>query len=370
MSTHIQDFSLPDDKLRAIHAVDTYMRFPCLLDCIPIPVRLIELDDTGKPVYLYFNQTARRNSGVSLEHALGKSAAEAFPDEWGREATRQHGNVFRSGEPLAYTHQMFLAAGLRTLHTTLVPLTLEDDGKVIVIATTIDKTVQTRDESEWIRAETVHQEILRLTELAAHDLRAPLRQVMALVDLIREDFQDLGDGKLDALDMLELVSEKATSQITELLTSTKEIANASEAETFEVDVLCSDLFIMLDPLRRHNLSRDVATVLADRQATQIALRNLIDNAIKHNHPLEIDLHVGITVRESSDTLVFTVTDNGKGFAHPDKAFEEKPESRELSGLGLPAIQRMLLLRGGTIHTESSSETSGATVVMTLPGSLI
>lgn len=343
--------------------------FQNLLNSIPLPVRVIELSSTGEPVYLLFNRTALVNSGMTLEKVQGKTAAQAFPDEWGQEATRQHANVFETGEPLTHTHKMRLAAGVRNLQTTLVPLPVEDDSKKIIIATTIDSTDQLMSESEWLKAETLHQEILRFTELAAHDLRSPMRHVMALTDLIRDGFQDLGDGKLEALDKLESVSERTAVLITELLASSKEIVANREFEEFDLGVLCSDLFVMLDPLRRHNLTRDAVRVSADRATVQITLRNVIDNALKHNYPARIDLHVGVSASGRAKQLIFTVKDSGKGFANPETAFEDKSESHEHSGFGLPAIRRMLLLQGGSIRAETAPDQKGATLVMALPGSL-
>ena len=340
-----------------------------ILDSIPVPIRLIQLNNTGMPVYRYFNQVACTTAGFTLDEVLGKSAAELFPNEWGREATQKHVDVLQAREPLTYIHQMPLVAGMRTLQTTLVPLSIDDDTEALVVGTTIDITAQLTNETASFKAESLHQEILRFTELAAHDLRTPMRQVTALTGMLRENFKDMGDGKIDVLDKIQLVSERTMSLITNLLSTSKEFSAFNEVEEFYLGELSADLFVMLDPLRHHTLPKETALITADKAAVQIVLRNLIDNALKHNYPDAIDVHIGVAENRQSKMLTFTVEDNGKGFTNLTTAFETNENASECNGFGLPAIRRLVNSRGGTIRLEAQLNKKGATIVFTLPGVL-
>ena len=340
-----------------------------LLNSLPIPIRLIEMNNSGLPVYRFYNQFACAATGVTPEQVLGKSAAEVFPDEGGCEATQKHREVCLTREPLTYVHYLHLAAGLRTLQTTLVPLPCSEDSDLLIIGTTKDLTAQLTSEAAWLKAETSHQEILRFTELAAHDLRTPMRQVTAMVDILREDFQDLGDGKADVLDKIQAVSARTMSLITNLLTRSAGFLASGEVEEFYLGALSADLFIMLDPLRHHNLTKDTATITADKTAVQIVLRNLIDNALKHNQPKAIDVHISVAQSKQSNMLDFTVADNGKGFTDPDTVFDERKDAQKSGGFGLPAIRRLVVSRGGEISSQSHPEKPGATIVFSLPGEL-
>jgi len=55
--------------------------------------------------------------------------------------------------------------------------------------------------------------------MAAHDLRTPMNNVKTMADMLRHDFQDMGDGKLELINMLERVAVKSTNLINDVLLS-------------------------------------------------------------------------------------------------------------------------------------------------------
>jgi len=353
--------------------LDQYLDAPArlLLDSIPLPVRIIGQSADGKPVYRWFNRAATIKTGRSLDRLMGKSAEDVFPDKWGIIATQQHSAVFQSVQPLTYTHKMLLAAGLRTLQTTLVPVRMNEDSGLHIVASTVDITEHTKNESEWLKAGTISQEIREFTALTAHDLRAPLLQIGAFAEIIKEDFEDLGDGKLDKIDKIKEIAQRATDLVSSLLKSSSNMAsNVSSIETFDMNTLCKDLFSLLDPLSYHNLSHDMASITADRTSIQMVLRNLVDNALKHNHPNVVNVNIAVTSNtDVQGQLKFTVTDNGRGLKNLDDVMVADGADSSKAGHGLPAIKRLIQARGGTISTDPHATDEGATVTFVFPGTL-
>lgn len=340
-----------------------------LLDCIPLPTRILTLTPEGKPVYYQLNKMAIQNTGMPLSEILGKSAEEVFPDQFGAIATQHHRDGFRSKTMLTYIHKMQLPAGLRTVQTSLCPVKTEVGEPEYLIATTMDITNQKRNEAQWLKAETVNQEIKDFTALTAHDLKGPMQRVGMFADLLHQDFKDLGDGKVQMISTIKDTTDRALQQISSLLQYSSSIETSlSDIATFDLDLMCADLFSLCDPLRNHNLTRQTANITADRTAVQIILRNLIYNAIKHNYPESIALHVQVDKNTSlPGQLVYTLSDNGDGDV--GDLINDGPLEFHESEFGLRSIQRLLISRGGSLSVKPAAEGCGAVAQFSLPGKI-
>lgn len=97
--------------------------------------------------------------------------------------------------------------------------------------------------------------------------------------------------------------------------------------------------------------------------------NLLDNAIKFNHPGGT---LAVTLRQGEGSCVFTIRDSGIGMtpqqcAHIfDRFYQaDAAHSGEGNGLGLPLVKRILDVLGGTVRVESVPD-EGTTFTVTLP----
>lgn len=226
-----------------------------------------------------------------------------------------------------------------------------------VIATLIEKSEQACDD----------ERALFLT-MAAHDLRAPLRQIRHLVDAIREDFQDLGDGKLDMLTLICDIGERAHVLTNDVIAHTR--ATQAHPEMIEGVDLCevaNDVFATIDPLRKHMLSSAPVILETDKIALQITLRNLLDNAVRHGGTEKIEIAVAVETTASEGALKFTVTDNGNGFEAPATVFLSGGDFHSGSSFGLLGVRRLIEARGGEIIARPPQNGSGSEVSFSLPG---
>ena len=109
----------------------------------------------------------------------------------------------------------------------------------------------------------------------------------------------------------------------------------------------------------------------DREGLTIALRNLIDNAVKFSRLRQPPI-VEITCRTEGDRCVICVRDNGTGFEmkYHDRIFQifqrlHRAEDFEGTGIGLAIVQKVMDRMGGRVWAESELE-KGAAFYLDLP----
>lgn len=116
-------------------------------------------------------------------------------------------------------------------------------------------------------------------------------------------------------------------------------------------------------------SRVHRCIVGDKTATQIVLRNLLDNAIKHNSGRSITLTISVNPSQPG-MFQLVVEDDGAGFPDPAIAFLGGGGPRMDSGFGLMGVRRLVQTRGGDITAEKRSSGQGARVQLTLPGRIL
>lgn len=340
-----------------------------LLDSIQTPVFALEMDELGRPVYVAFNRVACKIALRSPDEFIGRTAMDVYPGGLGRIAYQHHCEAMASRVPVTYELALPLGGVDRQVRTTLEPI-FDDNGNLLrLVGTSNDVTVEYVVREAQVRSALLTTDLEEFVKLAAHDLRTPIINVGILADMLREDFKDLGDGKLELIGMLEGVAEKAMLLIGDVLNHAR-VSNAPEAvEDFEIGALCQNILDVIDPTKRHSAIVTSGWVLGDKIATQVILQNLIDNAIKHN--AEDSIVLSISAKPSgSDGYEITVEDNGVGL--PDTVFKflNGGEFFGDKGFGLLGIRRLAKARGGRVSASKRSAGSGGTVSLTLPGKFL
>lgn len=344
-----------------------------LLDAVASPVFLLALDKGDDPVFCAWNKAAALMNRIEAADAIGKTAAQVFPGRIGRMAAERHRAAARSGKTVSYELTLPVPSGERQIRTTLEPM-LDADGTVQhLVGTTIDVTEAHHNNLSRIRrtvdVSTIADEMEQFVAMAAHDLRTPMRNVQILADRLRKDFKDLGDGKLELIDLLEEVGIKATSLISDVLAYARTTIDTERSQTFEFSELVEDVAAVIDPQEVHRIESTNARVRADKTVLQIVLRNLMDNAIKHSEKESVA--ISLSLRPGPDEQIeCQICDNGKGFADPAVAFLTGGVFRQGTGFGLLGIKRLILTRGGTISAAHPEEGTGTIVTLTLPGEVL
>lgn len=341
-----------------------------LLDVVKTPVFALEPDAEGRPVYVAFNQTACDISRFSAADVIGKTALEVYPGDFGRTAYQHHCRVLASGQAESYVLTLPLNGIERSVRTHLTPQLDEHGRPTVLIGTSADITLEQAVGETRGYSEDLNSEIEQFVTLAAHDLRSPIRNVKRITDMLRDDFQDLGDGKVDLIDMLERVAVKSMSLISDVLSHAQAADAANSKEEFEIKDLCQDIMQILDPDGRHVIKAPEGVILGDKVAAQIVLRNLLDNAIKHNSDRSITLSVSVNSTDSDEMYHMTVEDNGVGIPDPAIVFLGGGKLTSESGFGLLGVRKLVRARGGEITAEKPGSGRGAFITMNLPGKVL
>ncbi|MGB3244472.1 MAG: PAS domain-containing sensor histidine kinase [Sulfitobacter sp.] len=338
------------------------------LDFVASPVFVLEPDAQGCPRYVAFNATARAISKRPLADYLGRTALEVYPGGLGRTAFERHKEVARTGQAITYEIDLPIGGTTRAVRTTLMPQK-RPDGLCRLFGTSADLTEERKSLVAQVSIKTIATEMEQFVSMAAHDLRAPMRNIALIADMLRDGFVDQGDGKLELIDMLEEVADKSKSLIADVLSHANAIDTTQTTKVFNFAALCRDLCDVLDPHGQHHFTYTAVELKADRTAFQIAVRNLIDNALKHGN--RDGMHIDITVqRGKSGMLDVILTDDGKGFSDAALAFLNGGAFRVDSGYGLLGVRRMIAARGGTMSAGNAAKGQGAVIRFSMPGAWV
>jgi NADPH-dependent 2,4-dienoyl-CoA reductase/sulfur reductase-like enzyme/rhodanese-related sulfurtransferase len=216
----------------------------------------------------------------------------------------------------------------------------------------------------------------------SHQLKSPVGSIQSMLKTVADGFA--GEINPQALHFIEKAIGKAAEAntlITDLLTyqvSTKQEPVAREQ---------LDIVSLMDTLvskysgtaaERSILLRLIAPerlailIHGDSKGLEIALRNLIENAMKYT-PANGQVIVRLTVIKKQKNVVVTFADSGYGIAKDDlhHIFDPFYRSSRIkatiagTGLGLAITRNIIANHGGSIEV-SSRESKGTTVKVSLP----
>lgn len=339
-----------------------------LFDAVEASIFVLELDQEQVPRYVSWNRAAERQSGLLRTAVIGKTARDVYAGPEGEAEYARHLAAARSDTATVYETKS-PAAGLSTWwRTTLKSLQIDMDTRQYIVGTSIDVS----HEHDVRRLEktiaSFQSEAEQFVALAAHDLRAPMRNISILTEMLRENFNDAGDGKLELINLLEEVALKSDGLLREVLNHTQDVSSKPQHENFNLHHLCQSLCAVLDPQSEHIIRWPKVTISADKTAFQIVLRNLLDNAIKYGEksPLSIDITLS---QHNSAYIEVQVRDDGPGFAFAGRALADTGSLRSDKGFGLFTIRRLITARGGNIYIDDKPDEEGCSIRFTLPGTI-
>ncbi len=209
----------------------------------------------------------------------------------------------------------------------------------------------------------------------SHDLRAPLRGIDGYSRLLLEEYYEQFDEEgRNFLKNVRVATKHMTDLIEDLLAYSR--LERRGVSTAPID-LSSFVSNILD--RCHIGSKNICLtvevgsfhVSVDREGLAIALRNLIDNAIKFSQYAS-EPAIEIRARATGSRCVLSVRDNGIGFdmRFYDKIFEifqrlHRAEEYPGTGIGLAMVHKAMERMGGRVWAESQLG-AGAIFYLELP----
>ncbi len=246
----------------------------------------------------------------------------------------------------------------------------------------LDRIVSVQNEIQHTR----HHIALQIANVLPHEFRTPLNGLIGFISLLKNDDLHEEDKSMalhflsQSVDRLHQTAEKF------LLFAELEQHHADKGSldedalrfaTFGVKGLVMDIAMeVVDGFDRqsdaifHLENDDECAVKVRAQHLRFLIKELITNACKFSKP-QTAIH--ISVKHDASSCTITVQDFGIGFEVEQLsqigAFNQfKRELREQQGigLGLPIIQRILALYGGTMNIAGApQQTTTATVILPL-----
>jgi signal transduction histidine kinase len=229
---------------------------------------------------------------------------------------------------------------------------------------------------EWIRQlESANHELDAFTYSVAHDLRAPLRGINGMAEILRES--KLGQLDPDGQKYLHFIHEsgkRAAQLIEDLLKLSRITRGELTRQSLDLSELVREVAQQLgnaNPNRRVDLVvADGVRAAADPRLLRVALENLLSNAWKFTSK-RATARIEFGVEEQQGAPVYFIRDNGAGFdmAYADRLFGVFQRLHHLAdfegtGVGLATVQRILKRHGGRIWADSAIN-KGATFFFTL-----
>jgi signal transduction histidine kinase len=225
----------------------------------------------------------------------------------------------------------------------------------------------TRNEILAEKTEEQRETLELLTRLLRHDIRNDMQAVNAHAGfLAEEDLSEDGESSLSVIEqrsdgILRLLED--TSTLIETLGSDRELRPVSVSTVVEQEATA-----IRDEHSEVTVETDVPEdlqVVADGLLHQL-FRNLLSNAVAHNDPEDLRIHVGAKRRQN--LVDITVSDSGTGIpeAVRETCFElgEKGPGSTGDGLGLYLVSRLADVYGGDVEV-SDSPSGGAQFDITL-----
>lgn len=216
------------------------------------------------------------------------------------------------------------------------------------------------------RLEQANEFLRSFARVASHDLKSPLITVRRLCEWVAESIEE-GDLK-GANEHLQLMGSRL-SRMDTLITDLREFAILGAVSTVAETVDTWDL--VERSFQWHESSQSAKLALMGKRQNvsvhvaplEVALRNLIGNAIKHHDGDTPSIEVFTTLDAPGRLLLISVADDGPGIAAEfhEAIFEplrtlQSRDVTEGSGLGLSIVKRTVDRAGGEISVESDGVT--------------
>ena len=210
----------------------------------------------------------------------------------------------------------------------------------------------------------------QFTANAAHELRTPLALMQVQLDLYNSASHPGNDA--DTLQTIKMVTEQndKLNRMVKTLLDMSELQSVGRDDKIILDAIVEEVLADLEPLA---VEKNIKLIGKCEDATMIGsdiliyrlVYNLVENAIKYNHPLG---QVTVTAYQRNKHVYLSVEDTGSGIPKElrERVFEpffrvDKSRSRELGGvgLGLALVREIVRVHDGSITVRSNP--SGGTV---------
>ncbi|MET0352101.1 MAG: ATP-binding protein [Rhizobacter sp.] len=320
-------------------------RLPALAEATPVAagVLAVSISQVNRHVILWFRPEILQ----SIRWAGDPRKDGPAPD--GRIHPRRSFTSWQQeirGRSLPWSRSELAAAG--DLRQALIGIVLRRAEEMAEVATELGK---------------LNKELEAFSYTVSHALRAPMRHISGYVDLVLEgDGAALGERSQRYLRHVKEASAFAGQLVDALLEFSRMGRTTLKRRRVDTNLLVSDLTRELTHHHRDrriqwNIASDLPPLHGDPVLVQVAVRNLLDNAVKYTRDREV-AEVSVTGVHRPEGAGIAVSDNGVGFEmdYVDKLFGvfqrlHQSDEFEGTGIGLASVKRIVERHGGIVWAE-------------------
>jgi len=355
-----------------------------------LPMNICTKDLQGR--FTFVNQRYCEEFKLSAAEILGKNDFDLHPPAFAEKFREDDRRVIEGGKSLEMVEEHEPLGGKRTMVQVFKTPIYDAEGQpsgVQIVFWDISERIQTEEEIRRLnesleqrvaertaQLEAANRELESLSYTIGHDLRSPIRAIVAYSHILLESLS----GRLEAaqenkLRQVNRVSLQMGAMVDEFLGYLRLGKSSPQKEPLQVKPLVERVIASLKKsLKERNLElivQPMPACVADGQMLEEVYTRLISNAIKFTLPrASARIEIG-SLQQAGETCYF-VRDNGVGFdlRHASKLFGvfqrlHHQDEFEGLGIGLATVQRILAQHGGRIWAESEPD-QGATFYFTLP----
>jgi signal transduction histidine kinase len=275
--------------------------------------------------------------------------------------------VFYAGAPLV-TSDGFSLGTLCVLDNKPKALTAMQQKAMEVLSNNIISLFELKKanlllEQKNIELETQRAELDMFANVAAHDLKSPLKNISSLSEILVEEY----GPKLDeeANEMLKLLNSSSTilRGLVDGILNHSKAGSIMEIKRDEIDLndFIAEVTKLIDSSGEYTFKTLFVnqTIVINQIALQQIFINLIVNGIKYNNKEQVEIAIGFSETESH--YQFYISDNGMGMdkEHQSKIFKifeilgvEDRFGNKGNGIGLSTVKKLIEGLGGAISVDS------------------
>lgn len=378
------------ERLRqeTVARLETQQQLKVLLQAMPLAV--VQVDPDGN--VQYWNRPAEEIFGWSAGEVIGRPPPYLLPEQEGEIVTLRQRVL--AGERLTGVETRRRTRNGVVIHASVSTAPVRNAaGEVTSIISVIEDVTERKeaeaalrelnDELEQRVAERTAQLQAKNKELetfaysVSHDLKAPLRGIDGYSRFLQQDYASVIDEEGQTfLDNI----RRAARQMSQLIDDLLAYSRLDRQRVRRVPVDLAQLVQTLLAEQQEAIAARAAritqnnldvTVIADPDGLAMALRNLLDNALKFT-PESRKPAIEIGCETIDKAYLIWVKDNGVGF---DMQFQERifeifqrlhrAETYPGTGVGLALVRRAMERMGGTAWAESEPG-KGATFYLQVP----
>jgi signal transduction histidine kinase len=220
--------------------------------------------------------------------------------------------------------------------------------------------------------EEKNKDLEDFAQIISHDLKTPLRNILALSYWLRDDVDNMNTSVFkENLALLEKQVVQMDLIIEGVLNYSLQNEATSSYEQIDLDNLIKDIIV----LNKNNnclitVKNKLPFVAINKSQILQIFQNLIQNAIKYNDKEICEIEIDYT--QNNAFYTFSIKDNGIGIdeKHHKKIFKlfqklEIKKGADSTGIGLSLVKKIVNRNKGKIYLKSQVD-KGTTFYFTLP----